>query len=592
MSKLDIKFTRLTPFKRCVLQNFPFIEEDFDALTNYGLLCKVVAYLNKVIDSQNEVQGVTEEIVTAFNNLYDYVNNFFDNLDVQEEINNKLDDMAEAGTLQEIIGEYLNATAVWGFDTVADMKASTNLIDGSFARTLGYYTKNDGGSGLYKIRNITNDDVVDDGSIIEIGDTPNTLIAELVTEDSISPLQFGCYGDGTHDDVTQFQKAVTYAETNKLKLVSDGDKTYKVSSTINVDTLICDLNDATITATGAIDIFTINSVNYYGNISHITFDCTNARSAIYISNGRKKTFTDLIINNVREYGIYYNTGYEILIKDSHINGKTTASGAVGINMNGSDSKVSNVILIDCHTAIINHGANFFEYIHAWIQTSSLVSDSVMFSITGNSSTYDQCYSDTYYKTFDITSGTVIVDQMKVFYNQNIYADTEPSPYLFFYPEGTTESRNSVTNSVISGVRSTQKLYFANIAGITKCSNNNLVWVLNYKGGITYTPTTSTEAITSIITNDCIIKNGVMYINLLFVIDTTIGGAFSFSTIPTQYRPTADVNMSIDYGNTQWSQSGNGYLYIHDKISGSVPTTGNGTKYVKIVCSYPIENENY
>ena len=69
MSNLDIKFKRLTPFKRCVLQNFPFIEADFDALTNYGLLCKIVKYLNQVIASQNEVQGVTEEIVTAFNNL-------------------------------------------------------------------------------------------------------------------------------------------------------------------------------------------------------------------------------------------------------------------------------------------------------------------------------------------------------------------------------------------------------------------------------------------------------------------------------------------------------------------------------------------
>ena len=42
MSNLDIKFKRLTPFKRCVLQNFPFIEADFDALTNYGLLCKSI----------------------------------------------------------------------------------------------------------------------------------------------------------------------------------------------------------------------------------------------------------------------------------------------------------------------------------------------------------------------------------------------------------------------------------------------------------------------------------------------------------------------------------------------------------------------
>lgn len=37
------------------------------------------------------------------------------------------------------------------FDTVADMRASTQLHAGDYARTLGYYNKNDGGSSLYKI---------------------------------------------------------------------------------------------------------------------------------------------------------------------------------------------------------------------------------------------------------------------------------------------------------------------------------------------------------------------------------------------------------------------------------------------------------
>ena len=127
----------LKPFKLFALKNFPFIEADFDAITNYELLCKIVEYLNNVIASQNETMENVQELSTAFNQLYDYVNNYFDNLDVQEEINNKLDDMVEAGTLQEIIADYLNAKAVFGFDTVADMIVAENLIDGSYARTCG-----------------------------------------------------------------------------------------------------------------------------------------------------------------------------------------------------------------------------------------------------------------------------------------------------------------------------------------------------------------------------------------------------------------------------------------------------------------------
>ena len=108
-------YKRLTPFKRCVLQNFPFIEADFDALTNYGLLCKVVEYLNNVISSQNEVQANVETLNNAFIELKKYVDNFFENLDVQEEINNKLDAMTEDGTLERIIGDYISAKVYYYF---------------------------------------------------------------------------------------------------------------------------------------------------------------------------------------------------------------------------------------------------------------------------------------------------------------------------------------------------------------------------------------------------------------------------------------------------------------------------------------------
>ena len=104
----DKTYIPLTPFKGWVLENFPFIEADFDAITNYELLCLIVKYLNEVISNQNQVQELGTELVTAYNELLEYVNNYFDNLDVQEEINNKLDLMAQDGTLTNLIKNYVD----------------------------------------------------------------------------------------------------------------------------------------------------------------------------------------------------------------------------------------------------------------------------------------------------------------------------------------------------------------------------------------------------------------------------------------------------------------------------------------------------
>lgn len=199
--------TKIPLFRRFVIQNFPFIEQDFDALTDYQLISKVVEYLNKVIESQNGLVDDMNSLTTAFYDLKDYVEHYFDNLDVQDEINNKLDAMVEAGTLQEIITAYIQANVAWCFDNVAGMKASTNFVNGSYAQTFGYHNKNDGGGAFYKIRTITNDDVVDDIFIIELAD--NTLIAELITEDEINVKQLGAYGDGTHDDTNVFKAGVS-----------------------------------------------------------------------------------------------------------------------------------------------------------------------------------------------------------------------------------------------------------------------------------------------------------------------------------------------------------------------------------------------
>lgn len=103
-----MSYTKIPKFRRFVIQNFPFIEEDFDALTDYGLMSKVVEYLNTVIASQNQTNENFETLNNAFIELHDYVEHYFDNLDVQEEINNKLDAMVSDGTMSILLSGLLD----------------------------------------------------------------------------------------------------------------------------------------------------------------------------------------------------------------------------------------------------------------------------------------------------------------------------------------------------------------------------------------------------------------------------------------------------------------------------------------------------
>lgn len=98
----------LTPFKLQVMQNFPFIAEDFDSLTEYNLLQKIVGYLNDVIYNTNNVTENTKSLYNAYVSLQNYINEYFNNLDVQDEINNKLNEMAESGEITNLIKKYVD----------------------------------------------------------------------------------------------------------------------------------------------------------------------------------------------------------------------------------------------------------------------------------------------------------------------------------------------------------------------------------------------------------------------------------------------------------------------------------------------------
>ena len=261
MNKYSYK--NLTPFKWFVLENFPFIEADFDALTDWQLYCKLGKEINKIIESQNVVGTQMENVTNAFIELQNYVNDYFKNLDVQDEINNKLNEMAEDGTLQEIIADYLNSKAIFGYDNVASMKNATNLINGSYARTLGYYSKNDGGGATYKITSEKSETDYQE-------ELENGLYANLIIENNIlNAKQIGAKGNNVNDDSSIIQNAINLAISNKYELLID-ENTYLINTGLVInDTIHLDIKGELHT-TENITILTITSNNSIFNINKLS----------------------------------------------------------------------------------------------------------------------------------------------------------------------------------------------------------------------------------------------------------------------------------------------------------------------------------
>ena len=143
-----------------------------ESMSYYETLCGV---LNLLKDQEIIVNNNAD----ALKELQDYVTHYFDNLDVQEEINNKLDKMAESGQLTDIIAQYLQLAGVLAYDTKNDMKNASNLTNGSICKTLGDDVYNDGKGNFYKIRTITSDDIVDNDNIVAL-QISDTLIAEKI----------------------------------------------------------------------------------------------------------------------------------------------------------------------------------------------------------------------------------------------------------------------------------------------------------------------------------------------------------------------------------------------------------------------------
>lgn len=101
-----ISVSTMRPFTRCLMTIGMLPTSYLVSMTYEEQLLWLCNYLEKeVIPALNNNAEALKEVQDLYVELKKYVDNYFSNLDVQEEINNKLDEMATDGTLDRIINQ-------------------------------------------------------------------------------------------------------------------------------------------------------------------------------------------------------------------------------------------------------------------------------------------------------------------------------------------------------------------------------------------------------------------------------------------------------------------------------------------------------
>ena len=280
------------------------------------------------------------------------------------------------------------------YNNVADMKADESLKVGDMAITLGYYEVNDGGGAEYKIREITNEDIVDEMTIIALYD--NTLIAELIIEDILYIEQLGAKNNT--NSTTQLQKAINISNEKGVKITSKFKNTYLINSQlVNNNRVIIDFNGATIKANTSLENMLYNNntsdtrESWNSIIKNLVLDGDSKANIGFNEHYNKWGFYENIqIINCLQYGLYVNNSHETTFNQFKIQNCDTA-----LYNNSSDLHYSRFECRYCRICISNHEGNvIYDNFHAWIQDTEMLANSIFADLYAKA-IFTNCYVDTY-----------------------------------------------------------------------------------------------------------------------------------------------------------------------------------------------------
>lgn len=163
--------------------------------------------LDWIVKVVKEYVAKTDVLEINYADLKAYVDDYFADLDIQTEIDNKLQEMYDGGELAVLIGQFLSTESLLIFNTRAALKAADNLASGVSVMTLGTSSITDGLNEIYVIRSLTSSDTVDEVNIVSLTNYP-ALIAQLLPRKQKKTYIF--IGDSYMDTEDMTQSIITY----------------------------------------------------------------------------------------------------------------------------------------------------------------------------------------------------------------------------------------------------------------------------------------------------------------------------------------------------------------------------------------------
>lgn len=430
----------------------------------------IVSSVVKGSYDENAINNIVLPTPTVFEVYFDKVNKA--NAQMQANLKQYENDINE---LFDNANE--NLKKIKHFNSVAEMKACTTLIETYVVMTLGYYEANDGGGATYRIREKIDTDEEDNGSIHFL---QNNLVAELVVENVVNLKQFGVKNDGVTDCTTQVKNAISFGKS----LIGCGG-TVVISSAIDIknatnkididfkDTLFL-VNNTSNTIDYVFKILSNDTNRVRGSIRNLYIN-SNGKSLIglYVLDTQQFELKHIDIKGSinQEYRIdrtgvtgnatvlasdmRFTNGYEINLEN------TKESNAMDIS--SPDSHYTDIVTLGYKNHIVNNAMNFYTRVHSWNYKSDTINDSTMF-LNSAQMVADNCYADTLQTMFNCyNSGSIDVINPIYFLNPDFYLDThnDPTPIIVSDNFITNYGRIRITGGRFQSITNKKDLPFIN-----------------------------------------------------------------------------------------------------------------------------------